>query len=118
MHTIVRRSMRMTLWAMRSVGSAIALPVATIWQVSTARRRLDRVDVDAVEAGLVLDDETAVLVDEAGVELRHRRLGQADVVLARPAQGVQAGLQREGAVGDAAPHHLEQAHREVGPAAR
>ena len=45
------------------------------------------VDVDAVQAALVLDGEAPVLVEDAGVGLGDGGLGQADVVVAGAARG-------------------------------
>ena len=43
------------------------------------------VEVHAVQAALVLDGEVALLVDDAGVHLGDRGLGEAEVVVPRPA---------------------------------
>ena len=53
MQTIVRRSMRMTLWAWPSEGSATALPVATVSPVSSARRttEVERPVISSGEGG-------------------------------------------------------------------
>ena len=57
------------------------------------------VDVDAVHAARVLDEEVAVLVLDAGVELGDRGLVERDVVVARAPDVVGAGLQEPDLLG-------------------
>jgi uncharacterized protein (DUF952 family) len=71
------------------------------------------VDVHAVQAPLVLDRERAVVVQDAGVALRDRGLGQAEVVVAGAADGVRARLEEVDLLGEAAAHDLEHCDGEV-----
>ena len=71
---------------------------------------LGRVDVQAVQAVRVLDDESAALVLQPGVVLGDRRLVEGDVVLARPADRVGAGPEEADLLRDVAPDDLEDGH--------
>ncbi len=71
---------------------------------------LGRVHVDAVEAARVLDEEAALLVVDAGVELRDRGLVERDVVVARPPHDVGPGPQEADLLRDLAADHLEHGH--------
>ena len=79
----------------------------------------DGVDVDAVQAALVLDEEGAVQVLDPRVRLGDRGLGEPQVVAARPPHRV--GARRRGSehlLGQVAPDDLEQGDRQAAAALR
>ena len=104
-----------------------SLAIAPVGALAAERRELERhvaeldlgaggelgtphlggVDVDAVHAARVLDEEVAVLVVDAGVELGDRGLVERDVVVARATDLVGAGLQEADLLGQLAADHLE-----------
>ena len=79
---------------------------------------LGGVDVDPVEAARVLDEEAAVLVVDAGVELRDRRLVERDVVVAGPPDRVGPRAQEADLLRQLAPDHLEDGDGQRVAAAR
>ena len=77
---------------------------------------LGRVDVDAVEAALVLDEETALLVLDVGVGLGDRGLVQREVVVAGASHRVVARAEEADLVRQVPPRDLQHRHRHAVPA--
>jgi hypothetical protein len=79
---------------------------------------LDAVDIDAVEAALVLDDEGPALVKQASVGLGDRGLRKGQVVAAGATDRVGPGLQEVDLLRQVPADHLQEGHGHAGPAMR
>jgi hypothetical protein len=70
------------------------------------------VDVDAVGAAQVLDEEVSLEEDQPRVVLRDRRLGQHEVAVLAASERVVALLEEEDLLGQISPLDLQRRHRQ------